>query len=133
MKEKYIFNLLFFVTLLSLSCFNPFSSDGADNYTNPGPDRTTAAGCIEYMRQAYENKDINKYMECFASDFVHYILPDDFFYGDHKIITHWCRTEEERRAREAFEKYSSISLEFSADPYGHDEQCNGETLSLIHI
>ncbi|MBN1232818.1 MAG: hypothetical protein JXA60_05665 [Candidatus Coatesbacteria bacterium] len=122
------------IAMLFINCWNPFKPDEEPPDQNTPPaDRKDAARCLEYMRQAYSNLDIKKYEECLAEDFKFYLLPDDWFQEAGDTTKYWGRTTEIDLTTCLFESASSITLEFYADPYGHDEeQSNGEVLRVFN-
>lgn len=125
------------LALLAAGCWNPFSPD-QDPPSGPQYFEfcDSAYKVVENLHYAYIARDLDRYMDCFRSDFEFHLLQVDWddYNGDGIIDEFWGLDLEEQLTELMFDNVFSIELTFTGtQEYPWEGDPTGESLQLPRV
>jgi len=102
------------LAITSAGCWNPFSPPSDDNPSGPQyyENCDSAWKVIANLQTAYVARDINRYLDCFTSDFEFILLEVDWadYDGDGTIDHSWGLDTEDQFTDAMFDQVNHIEL-----------------------
>ncbi len=113
-------------------CWNPFAPDPTPPDPTPPFEykpRTSCENVLWNIESAYEDRNIDEYLDCLAEDFTFHLNPDDWQDPQSGLPPYWGKHEEESIHRNMFDEGSDVEgitltltfIQSSYDP-GEDPQ-----------